>query len=315
MGPRSGNDSKTGGLEARQGIAWPPPAIDEAMTSTHLIGISGSLRAGSLNTALLRAAFDDLPDGVTAEVVSIADIPLYNADDVTDGAKPAPVTALRSAVDRADGIVFATPEYNWSVTGAMKNAVDWLSLGPGSPLDFKPAAIIGAGGGSGTARSQKHLRDILSHNSLCIVADPQVMVARAIQRFEGTDLTDDDVRAELGTMIVRLVEVVERSRSVERVETAGSVLVVGSEEPRLDIAVRGVVEHGHRTLTAFAPVDAVRMLGRRSVAAVAVDVHLGEAALAQIRAAVDGTPIVEFDDPAGAGQLVDDALRFEAGAK
>ncbi len=280
------------------------------MTSTHLIGISGSLRAGSLNTALLRAAFDDLPDGVTAEVVSIVDLPLYNADDVTDGAMPAPVVALRSVVDRADGIVFATPEYNWSVTGAMKNAVDWLSLGPGSPLDFKPAAIIGAGGGSGTARSQKHLRDVLSHNSLCIVADPQVMVARAFQRFNGTELNDDGVRAELKTMLGRLVEIIERSRSVGRVEVRGSVLVVGSEEPRLDIAVRGVVEHGHRTLTAFAPVDAERILGRRAVAAVAIDVHLGDAALARVRAAVNDIPLVEFDDPSGVGHLVDDALRF-----
>jgi len=280
------------------------------MTSTHLIGISGSLRAGSLNTALLRAAFDDLPDGVTAEAVSIVDLPLYNADDVTDGAMPAPVVALRSVVDRADGIVFATPEYNWSVTGAMKNAVDWLSLGPGSPLDFKPAAIIGAGGGSGTARSQKHLRDILSHNSLCIVADPQVMVARAFQRFDGTDLNDDGVQAELATMIGRLVEVVERSRSIDRVEARGSVLVVGSEEPRLDIAVRGVVEHGHRTLTAFAPVDAERIAKRRSVAAVVIDVCLGDAALARVRAAVRDIPIVEFDDPSEVGQLVDDALRL-----
>ena len=283
------------------------------MTSTHLIGISGSLRAGSLNTALLRAAFEDLPDGVTAEVVSISDIPLYNADDADGGVMPAPVAALRSAVALADGIVFATPEYNWSVTGAMKNAVDWLSLGPDSPLDFKPAAIAGAGGGSGTARSQRHLRDILSHNSLAIVADPQVMVARAVQRFEGTDLADEDVRLELKTMVGRLVELIARSRLVGRVEAEGSVLVVGSEEPRLDVAVRGVVEHGHRTLTALAPVDAERILSRRSVAAVAVDVHLGDVALARVRDAVEDTPLVEFDDPSGAGRLVDDALRSGTG--
>ena len=313
MGPRSGNDSNTGGLEARQGIAWSPPESDDPMTSTHLIGISGSLRGGSLNTALLRATFENLPDGVTAEIVPIVEIPLYNADEIAEGTMPEPVSALRSLVGRADGIVFATPEYNWSVTGAMKNAVDWLSLGPDSPLDFKPAAIIGAGGGSGTARSQKHLRDILSHNSLCIVADPQVMVARAVQRFEGTKLADDGVRAELETMIARLVEVVERSRSVDRVDAGGSVLVVGSEEPRLDIAVRGVVEQGHRTITALAPVDAVRILGRRSVAAVAFDVRLGGTALAAIRAAIEDTPIVEFDDPSGAGRMVDDAVRFGTG--
>ena len=125
------------------------------MVNTHLIGISGSLRSGSYNTALRRAAFENLPAGVTAEIVSLAGIPLYNADDVKDHGKPEAVEALRSVVRSADGIVFATPEYNWSVTGAMKNTVDWLSLGPESPLDFKPAAIIGAGGGSGTARSRQ----------------------------------------------------------------------------------------------------------------------------------------------------------------
>lgn len=115
-------------------------------------------------------------------------------------------------------------------------------------------------------------------------------------------------------MIGRLVEVIERSRSVDRVEASGSVLVVGSEEPRLDIAVRGVVEHGYRTLAAFAPVDAERIVGRRSVAAVAVDVRLGDEALARVRAAVKDTPIVEFDDPSGAGQLVDNALRSASGS-
>jgi chromate reductase len=116
------------------------------MTHVHLIGIAGSLRSGSYNTALLRAAFDDLPEGVTAEIVSLGRIPLYHQDDEQEHGAPAPVVEIRSAVAAADGIVFATPEYNWSVTGAMKNAVDCLSRGPNSTLDFKPAAIIGGGG-------------------------------------------------------------------------------------------------------------------------------------------------------------------------
>ena len=284
------------------------------MVNTHLIGISGSLRAGSYNTALLRAAFENLPVGVTSEIASLAGIPLYNADEVKDHGKPEAAEALRSVVRSADGIVFATPEYNWSVTGAMKNTVDWLSLGPESPLDFKPAAIIGAGGGSGTARSQRHLRDILSHNSLCIVSDPQVMVSAAPRRFEGTELADEGVRSELGTMIDRLLGVIERTRTTERIDPGGSILVVGSDAPRAERAAHSVVEHGHRTLTALAPIDAERILGRRPVAGVVVDSLLPADARTMVSSAAGALPVVEVDDPTAAGRLIDDALRFEMGS-
>jgi chromate reductase len=284
------------------------------MANTHLIGISGSLRSGSYNTALLRAAFEDLPDCVTAELASLGDVPIYNADHVNELGIPEAVESLRSVVRSADGIVFATPEYNWSVTGAMKNAVDWLSLGPDSPLDFKPAAIIGAGGGSGTARSQRHLRDILSHNSLCIVSDPQVMVSAASQRFAGSELSDDGVRSELATMIDRLLEVVERAHSTERIDLRGSILVVGSEASRAERAAHSIVEHGHRTLTALAPVDAERILGRRTVAGVVLDADLGSDAQQLVKTAAGAIPVVEVEDPASAGRRIDDALRFEMGS-
>ena len=284
------------------------------MANTHLIGISGSLRSGSYNTALLRAAFEDLPEGVTAEVVSLADIPIYNADYVREHGKPDVVESLRSVARSADGIVFATPEYNWSVTGAMKNAIDWLSLGPESPLDFKPAAIIGAGGGSGTARSQRHLRDILSHNSLCIVSDPQVMVSAASQHFEGNELASDEVRSELSTMIDRLLQVIQRTRSIERLDLRGSILVVGSEASRADQAAHSIVEHGHRTLTALAAVDAERILGRRTVAGVVLDALLGRDAQLAVTAAAGAAPVVEVEDPATAGRKIDVALRFELGS-
>jgi chromate reductase len=284
------------------------------MANTHLIGISGSLRSGSYNTALLRAAFEDLPDCVTAELASLGDVPIYNADHVNELGIPEAVESLRSVVRSADGIVFATPEYNWSVTGAMKNAVDWLSLGPDSPLDFKPAAIIGAGGGSGTARSQRHLRDILSHNSLCIVSDPQVMVSAASQRFAGSELSDDGVRSELATMIDRLLEVVERAHSTERIDLRGSILVVGSEASRAEQAAHSIVEHGHRTLTALAPVDAERILGRRTVAGVVLDADLGSDAQQLVKTAAGVIPVVEVEDPASAGRRIDDALRFEMGS-
>ena len=284
------------------------------MANTHLIGISGSLRSGSYNTALLRAAFEDLPEGVTAEVVSLADIPIYNADYVREHGKPDVVESLRSVARSADGIVFATPEYNWSVTGAMKNAIDWLSLGPESPLDFKPAAIIGAGGGSGTAGSERHLRDIRSHNSLCIVSDPQVMVSAASQHFEGNELASDEVRSELSTMIDRLLQVIQRTRSIERLDLRGSILVVGSEASRADQAAHSIVERGHRTLTALAAVDAERILGRRTVAGVVLDALLGRDAQLAVTAAAGAAPVVEVEDPATAGRKIDDALRFEMGS-
>jgi len=285
------------------------------MESVHLIGISGSLRNASYNTALLRSAFDELPDGVTAEIVSLEGIPLYNQDDERDHGFPPAVEAVRAAIDAADGIVFATPEYNWSITGALKNAIDWLSRGPDSPLNFKPAAIIGVGGGSGTERSQRHLRDVLSHNSLCIVADPQVMVAGATGRFDGTTLIDQEVIAELREMIGRLCEVVERSESSERLVVKGSILIVGGSAGWVDDAGRSVTEMGYRTLAAFAPVDAVRIIGNRNIAGVVLDGVLGRADRRSIAEAVGDTPVVIVGDASVAGSDIEEALRYGVGPR
>ena len=283
------------------------------MDPVHLVGISGSLRTASYNTALLRAAFDRLPEGITGEIVPLNGIPLYNQDDERERGMSEPVAALRSVVGAADGIVFATPEYNWSVTGALKNAVDWLSRGPDSPLDFKPAAIIGAGGGSGTARSQRHLRDILSHNSLCIVADPQVMVSGTGERFEGTTLVDEEVKAELRVMIERLCEVVERSRSSVRISVKGSILVVGPTADRVDDAVRSVTEMGYRTLTAHAAVDAVRIMRNRSIAGLVLDEALEEKDRRAIITGSGDVVTVIVATPAHAGAEIEEALRYANG--
>lgn len=280
------------------------------MTHVRLVGISGSLRDGSHNTALLRAAFEALPDGVTADIVPLNGIPLYNQDDEQEHGTPSSVGEIRSIVGAADGIVFATPEYNWSVTGAMKNAVDWLSRGPNSPLDFKPAAIIGVGGGSGTARSQEHLRDILSHNSLCILAEPRVMVSGFAQRFDGPDLTDDAVRSELAAMVEGLLQLIERSRSTERIEVRGSVLVVGTVHGHADSAVRSLVEMGYRTLRATSSVDAKRILTNRTVAAIVLDPGLEAVDRDRIGAAAGDLPVIMETDPAAAGGSVDDRLRY-----
>ncbi len=280
------------------------------MTQAQLVGISGSLRAASYNTALLRAAFENLPDRVTASLSSLKGIPLFDQDELKEHGTPASVNELRSAVAAADGIVFATPEYNWSVTGAMKNAIDWLSGGPNSPLDFKPAAIIGIGGGSGTARSQEHLRDILGHNSLCILADPQVMVSGLGERFDGLELVDDGVKSELDSMVNGLLRLVERSRSRERLEVDGAVLIVGAVDQQTATAARSLVEMGYRTLQASSVIDAERILTKRPVAAMVLDPAIATVDRVRIDTAAGDLPVVIATDPATVGAAVDDTLRY-----
>lgn len=184
------------------------------MTMTHprqceILGISGSLRKGSYNTELLRVAGEVAPPGASIELAEISKLPLYNADiEATDGFPPS-VTELRDAIDGADGLLFATPEYNYSVTGALKNAIDWASRRP-SPLDHKPAAILGTGGRSGTARAQRHLRDILQHNQLQVVTEPEVLLAGARTVFADGTLTDADARESIRRLVLSLIRTIEQ---------------------------------------------------------------------------------------------------------
>ncbi len=124
----------------------------------HLVGIPGSLRAGSYNRALLRAAAERLPAGATMTVHDLAGIPLYHGDEETADGIPDAVQALSDAVAAADGLVLATPEYNGGLPGVFKNAVDWLSRVPGAipeVLKGKPVALMGATPGrTGTANAQ-----------------------------------------------------------------------------------------------------------------------------------------------------------------
>jgi len=121
---------------------------------TRVIGLSGSLRSGSYNTALLRAAARLMPEGVTLEVATIHGIPLYDGDVEAAEGIPAPVAALKDQVAAADGLLLATPEYNNSIPGVFKNAIDWLSRPPadiGRVFGGRPVAVIGASpGGFGT---------------------------------------------------------------------------------------------------------------------------------------------------------------------
>jgi len=141
-----------------------------------VLAISGSLRKASFNTGLLRAAQEIAPDGMEITIFDIKDLPLYNGDVEAQG-DPASVIALKAAVHDADAVLFATPEYNWGTSGALKNAIDWASRdrGKGS-LMGKPATIIGAGGRAGTARAQMQIHETLAETGAVVMVKPGVQI-------------------------------------------------------------------------------------------------------------------------------------------
>ncbi len=179
-----------------------------------VLAISGSLRRSSYNTAALRAAAQVAPGDMQIEIITLHGIPNFDAD-LEAGEAPLPeVERLRTAIAEADALLIATPEYNWSIPGALKNALDWASRGGGSsPLRGKPAAILGAGERFGTLRSQTHLREILRHNRVRVVDHPEVMIDQAGSRFDAAgNLTDERFRDQLGRLLQALREEVDRSR-------------------------------------------------------------------------------------------------------
>lgn len=173
--------------------------------SIHLLGFSGSLRQLSWNRALLRAAAELLPNGVTLELFDLARLPFYNQDLDTPETLPAPVAEFKSKIRDADALLIATPEYNHSIPGVLKNAIDWASRPLAStPLAGKPVAIMGAGGMFGTVRAQLHLRQILV--MALPLPKPEVLVQRAWEKFDAQgNLIDqparDAIRAQLEALV------------------------------------------------------------------------------------------------------------------
>jgi chromate reductase len=171
----------------------------------NVLAISGSLREGSYNTAALRAAIELAPPGMTIVQADISELPLYS-DDVRLAGYPAAADRFRDQIRAADAILFVTPEYNYSVTGVLKNAIDWASRPPDQPLRGKPGAIMGASTGvMGTARAQYHLRQICVAVDMKILNRPEVMIAQSSQRFDAEGrLTDEESRELLGRLLVSL---------------------------------------------------------------------------------------------------------------
>ena len=173
-----------------------------------LLGICGSLRRASHNRALLDAVAELLPDGATLTIHDgLGELPIFNSD-LHD---PAPVVALKAAIARADGVVFAVPEYNYSIPGGLKNALDWVSRPPSSsPMRGKPIGLVGAATGmSGTIRAQTHLRQILVFSDSPCLNQPEVLIPRAHERFDADGkLTDESTRqlvVRFGTAMVAFV--------------------------------------------------------------------------------------------------------------
>lgn len=168
-----------------------------------VLGVSGSLRKGSFNSAALRAARDLAPAGMHIEIADISEVPLYNEDVRAKGFPPV-VEDLRRRVKEADGVLVVTPEYNYSIPGVLKNTIDWISRPPEQPFDGKPIALMGASGGAlGTARAQYHLRQSFVFMNAFIMNRPEVMIGAAQTKFDAQgNLTDQTTRDFLAAMLI-----------------------------------------------------------------------------------------------------------------
>jgi chromate reductase len=175
--------------------------------SIKVIGIAGSLRVGSYNRGLIRAAQALAPDSMEIETAEIGSFPLFS-EDLEKKATPSDVITLKRRVAAADALLIATPEYNHSISGVLKNAIDWLSRKPDMPLGGKPTAIMGASTGIiGTARAQMHLRIVALGLGIPMLLKPEVYVTLAEKKFnEQGDLVHEPTREKVKELLEALLE-------------------------------------------------------------------------------------------------------------
>jgi len=169
------------------------------------LGIAGSLRQRSYNRAALRAAIELAPAGMTIRTFDLAPIPPYDEDVKQEGFPP-PVHELREKIRTADALLIATPEYNHSISGVLKNAIDWVSRPPDQPFDGKPIAMMGASPGkTGTARAQSHLRQVLAALNGLVMNRPGVLIGEAPKMFDDQGrLADQPTREVVARLLTAL---------------------------------------------------------------------------------------------------------------
>lgn len=177
------------------------------MSVVKVMAISGSLRKASFNTSILRTAAELAPEGMEVTLYEgLRDIPPYDDDLRTGSGYPPVVAAFRGMIRDADALLIASPEYNFSISGVLKNAIDWASRVPDQPFDGKPVAIMGAAGGAyGTARSQYDLRKILGGLNAMLLNKPEVLIGAAASKFDPNGkLTDETARGLIAQQMVAL---------------------------------------------------------------------------------------------------------------
>ncbi len=183
-----------------------------------ILGIAGSLRRKSYNRAALRAAQQLAPEDAVIDIFELDGIPVFSEDD--ERQPPVKIVELKKRIREADAILFVTPEYNYSIPGGLKNAIDWASRPYGdSAWTDKPAAIMGASVGTlGTARAQYHLRQVFVFLNVHAINQPEVMIANAAQNFDAEgNLTNESTKNLIRQLLTNLVT---RTRGLEQEKSA-----------------------------------------------------------------------------------------------
>ena len=184
-----------------------------------ILGIAGSLRKGSFNRGVLRAAAELVPESAEIEIFDIDGFPGFNQDDEQN--PPANVVEFKQKIREADAILFVTPEYNYSIPGVLKNAIDWASRPYGqSAWDGKPAAIMGASVGAiATARAQYDLRKIMVFLNMFPLNRPEVMIGNAADKFDADgNLTDENTREHIRKQLESLIDWTRKLQASAEVE-------------------------------------------------------------------------------------------------
>jgi chromate reductase len=190
------------------------------MSKPRLLGISGSLRKASTNTAILRALAETVADRATLEIFPLNDIPLYNQDIDADPWPPA-VTALREAIAAAEGVVISSPEYNYGMSGVLKNALDWASRPYGkAKLTGKPVLTITASAATtGGVRAQVQLNETLTAIAALVVLRPQAVIGSALQKMSDGKFTDETSLKFLAAAIDDLLRDIVKTQAVIKQES------------------------------------------------------------------------------------------------